>query len=374
LEDIGEPLRLQARPSIKNPVAKEVQILLATQRMTTMRLWVVIRYCFATTALLLLSACGTEGDSNRIASDASRVVAAEDLRRDGIFQACGGGDRTRLNPWGLAGRQWQSSDGNRFFLGNLLSRALEIVRARSEPLRIVFHQPGGWFRASDDGMRGALPTIPVMNGRKLDGRELYPWRWQVWVEEISAIAAAHPDWILGVYFSGQVPTADSQDALDGEHAYEIYDHSNERHRTLMLGLVDQWMSIGIQEFVLDHTSGPIYGSGMAPLAGEIRARGGRLYMEAHPKDRERNLNIDLLGTVDGSLSTNTFMRTMEPQSKDWVVPDGSVMMVALKKDTSVDGGLLGVDTSMWTHVRDYRRRGFEILSGAPTFDEYVRRK
>jgi hypothetical protein len=391
-----------------------VRILLTTRRMTQIRSWASVRNCLAAIPLLLLlSACGTDergsegerasGQSARelcllglgdcgtasrssagsdtgsdsgtdTGSDTGEVPSGgstdtTDLRRDGIIQGSGGSARTWTNPFGLRRRMWASAADNRAFLSNTWSRAVAVQEATGQPIRIVFHQPGGWFAAFDDGMRGAIPTVQVMTGRKKNGSKLYPWRWAVWSEELSAMAAAHPDWILGVYFSGQVPTAAAQDAVDASQAWEIYDHEKERHRNLMLRVVDQWMAVGVREFLLDGSAKTLYAEDMPKLAAAIRARGGRMFVEGHPRDDANDLRLDLLQQVDGSVATHKFMVNNEPKSFDWVVPDGSVMMVTLQDHEFPEAPDRSSPT--WNDVLGYRARGFTLLSGDTVFDHFV---
>jgi hypothetical protein len=237
--------------------------------------------------------------------------------------------------------------------------------ATGKPVRILFHQPGGWFPT---GIAGAVPTVPVMNGRKQDGSELYPWRWSVWADEVRALADAHPDWILGIYFSGQVPAASAQDAVDADQSFETYDHDDARHRSLVLSVVDDWSAIGVHEFVLDSTSQPNNFVDIPRLTGDVRGRGGRLVIEAHPQDGAGGIGLSELGQVDGSFSLHRYMVQQEPASLSWVVPDGTVMLVALTNHP-IPGRFDSAPTS--SEVQSYRDRGFVLLSSNESFDGFV---
>jgi hypothetical protein len=318
-------------------------------------------------SLAMATACHA-GD----AADARHgAPAAAAQRLDGIFQGCGGAPRSAGNPFGLREDQSRSPEGQRAFIRETLSRALAIERATAGPVRILFHQPAGWFLARKWGMRGAVPTVPLMNGRLRSGRELYPWRWAVWAEELGRVAREHPDWILGVYFSGQVPAADAADALDAKQAWAIYDHENARHRSLLLGVVDQWRAVGVREFVLDGSHAPEFSGGMPALAAAIHAKGGRLYVESHPRTPDGRLRMSLLDRIDGSLATHHFMVNHEPASLAWVVPPGKVMMVALTGHATRRKP--GRTTPTPDDVEGYRARGFSVLSGRQAFDAFVSR-
>ncbi len=327
-------------------------------------------FCRVAVAALvaLFSACGSDpsGDTGQTIRESS---VTDELRRDGIFQAFGNGVRHYRNPFGLRRGLWETADANRDLLRKLWDRATWMQSVTSNPVRIVLHQPGGYFQASDDGMRGAIPTIQVMTGRRRDGSRAYPWRWTVWAEELTAITTAHPDWILGVYFSGQPPTAAAQDAVDARQAWEIYDHDNDRHRNLFMRVVDQWMAVGVREFMLDGSAKSVYAGGMPALAAAIREKGGRLYVEGHPRDEDLNLRMDLLQQVDGSLATHRFMVHNEPTSLDWLVPDGFVMMVTLTSHEIPEAPRRSTPTE--SDVLGYRERGFTLLSGGETFDHFI---
>ena len=320
----------------------------------------------------LVVACGTggepaedvTGDRTGLAATAESKLESSNSRADGLFQACAGASRHLRNPFGLGRNMWETAQQNRDFLGSIWKRAVAMEEATSGPVRIVFHQPGGWFFATNDGMRGALPTYNVMTGRKRDGSRLYSWRWAVWSQELTEISTAHPDWILGIYFSGQVPTSAAQEVVDAPQAWEVYDHENYRHRTLMLRVVDQWMALGVREFYMDSTAHPYYFVDMPKLAAAVRDRGGRLYVEGHPRTTEGEQRFDFLEQVGGSFSTNRFMDKWLPKSSEWFVPADSNMVIALLSD---DFG----NSPTWSEVDDYRSRGFTILSSRSEYDQFV---
>ena len=319
----------------------------------------------------VICCCLTLAVASAYAGDNDTSVRKSTDRLDGIFQGCGGAGnkRSAANPFGLRDQQWQSAEANRRFLRGTRSRAEAMEEATSKPVRIVFHQPGGWFLASRGGMRGAFPTVAVMNGRKKSGRELYPWRWSVWANELAAMAKAHPDWILGVYFSGQVPTADAQDAVDARQEWEIYDDDNGRHRRLVMQVVDQWLAVGVREFLFDGAHDPKFSADIPELAAAIRSKGGRLFVESHPRGTDKKLRMALLEQIDGSLSTRHFMVSKEPASLDWIVPPGKIMMVALTGHGSSKNPARS--TPAWSEIRSYRRRGFSVLSGRRAFDHFA---
>ena len=313
-------------------------------------------------ACLAFAACdGGSGEGRRAAR----------LDVDGIFRACGGEARSAANPFGLNSDMSQSVEANLRFFERTESRAVAIEEATGSGVRILFHQPGGWFREDEGGQHGAVPTVPVMNGRKRNGTELYPWRWDLWADELRALTDAHPDWIIGVYFSGQVPTVEAQDAVDAEQGYETYDHFNFRHRALFEQVVDQWMSVGVREFVLDGAGAEAESAGMPDLAAAVRSRGGRLFVESHPRDDLGNLRTEFLQTIDGSLATHHVMVNNEPTSFGWFVPQGVIMMIALTGHEVARAPERSLPVQ--SDVDSYRSRGFVLLSGRDTFDHFVSR-
>jgi hypothetical protein len=347
-----------------------------------MRFWAVMRCGLAGGTLLVLGVgCGTGGEPNEMAGDSTAVATERSLetsppRWDGISVPFGGGTYSAQNPFGLRGVQYDSAENNRRMLQNAESRAATIEAATSNPVRILLHMPGGWFKGTAAGertlgMRGAIPTVAVMNGRKRNGTELYSWRWAVWADKLRQMANAHPDWVLGVYLSGYMPSAAAQDVVDAPQAYEPYDPGDARHQQLLMDLVDQWLAVGVDEFVLDGSSRPDAAVHMPDLASAIRSKGGHMLLEAHPHDREGNLMMPLIHDVGGSFSIHRYMVQNEPSSLDWYVPDGDLMMVSITSHETASGLLNLFPTPMATYVRSYRRRGFTILSGGSGYDGYV---
>jgi len=66
--------------------------------------------------------------------------------------------------------------------------------------------------------------------------------------------------------------------------------------------------------LLDHTSPTKEAVDMPKLAAAIRAKRGRLFVEAHPKDADRTLRASILEEIDGSLATHRYMVSNEPDT------------------------------------------------------------
>jgi hypothetical protein len=321
-----------------------------------------IRAICGAALLALITHCGSGGDGNRSADETSR------LQSSGIYRPCGGGPRGTRNPFGLNSEQSESAEANRTFLLKTRARAEAMQAATGKPVRILFHQPGGWFSADEGGQRGAIPTVPVMNGRKENGTELYPFRWAVWTEELRKMASEHPDWVLGLYFSGQIPTADSL-WVDSRQSWEIYDHEDPRHRELVLGVVDQWLAVGIREFIFDASSRPEEHPELAALAAEIHAKGARVFVEPHPRNDDLTLRLPAYDFLDGSLATHASVVTNEPESRGWIKPEGAIMMIALTNHESSSAP--GRTPASANDVSEYRRRGFVLLSSSDVIDDLI---
>ena len=137
----------------------------------------------------------------------------------------------------------------------------------------------------------------------------------------------------------------------------------------MLRAVDQWMAVGVREFMLDGSAKIAYSGDIPKLVNEVRARGGRMYVEGHPRDSKNNIRWDHLAKVDGSVATHYFMVHFEPLSLSWTVPADSTMMVFLSEMPIPEAPER--ETPTQADVDSYRGRGFTILSSRPEFDHFV---
>lgn len=297
-------------------------------------------------------------------------------RTPGVWSANGGRTWRPENPFGLRAGMWRDAEHYRSWLRAEYARAAAMYEPLGGRVRIIHHQPAGWNTEDidDDGvsdftMSGALVTQATMNGTMPNGTELYPWRWDIFREELAAFLDEFPNATVGVYMSGDVPR--TLESMHHSVAWptEDYDHENERHQRIMIDeVIAPLVDIGVTEFWFDHTSEPDEVDDAVALMEAIRARWGVAGgMEAYPRDESKELRQDILSRVP-AVAMHRFNKT-RGRDATWEFPpaDESEMLVVLK-------GYRSGDTIPPPTLEDavaYAARGQIVMSGKADYDEWV---
>lgn len=286
----------------------------------------------------------------------------------GILSPNGGGNTTESNPYGLRGGIWRTPERYREFLQAAYARAAALYKPLGNKVRIIHHQPAGW---NTYGMHGAVVTRHTMNGRTPGPNggwiDLYPWRWDIFVEELANFLEEYPNAIVGIYFSANVPA--SIDTLDEEMSEpdEVYDHS-ERHRRLMIdGVVGPLAAIGISEFWFDNTSPPHKLAASLKLFGQIMDKFGvRGGLEAYPIHSDYSLDLDTLALVP-ALGIHRFNQTFS-RNNNWVLPpaDKSEILIALTGHSNFWTEAPTIEDAIF-----YAERGQVLIAVDPAQDDWL---